>query len=849
MGVITNAPLTPLPSTSDLTGAQPSNPSVSIPSSWMTGPPSNTTLGVATGSPSTANPQIGTAQPGVGTAVSSPQSVVSGAANTASGDTPDTVTALINAAAQPNPLNDFYQSSYHFRLFTAGDLDIIQQAGDGNISINVLSAIAGGSVPQITIVETGVTGFNITEVDIETVEGQEISYQSLTEITMTVVDPLGVSFLDGLYQAAVLAGMKNYTKGTFYLELTFTGYNTDGTWEGQPLNILSNLPNGGRWIWAVQIKTIRTKINEGGGVFTLTLVVINGLDLLNESQDILRVPSTLTVSGVTIQDILDDFVTKVNIQWSDVYGGDTSKPLVRYQSNNSNSHAIQTHPVIVGSSTAIGKNPGNFILQGAKQEFNTERAAHFDNSGPGGMVSCQLTQGTSVHDFILAVIKNTEEGQALAKDVATTEKVDPTPQQWRETAIFSIEPDIMIVGFDQISNQYTKQITIHVVPHISYGPILSNTQRDNAVNNPTTQQAIIQAMIQKGFLKKKYDYIFTGKNTEVIDVDINWEMAWSAMLPKMAGANMGIDNVAINSRLGPSTIINPVGNRQEAAQQLQVQSVTVTGDTSGLDTSSGLITPGSSSWMKSVLNSQQQSLTTPSAAASNAATPQTALASGVPNPQIVLGGISGNGLSGNTYIEDVLDQENNVGTTEPSPLPVSFWQAYENVVDKAGQGMTGQYHRDKSITGAIYAQIATGRSGVGFQEVDLTIRGDPFWLGQTNLERKIILRNGLPTYDPSPSAQPDHVSGGQYFYLYFRYPLQLGNDFKPILTNSEVFNCIYRVTNVKHTFSEGVFKQVLHGAVYPLIIPLSNSQNPNIGNNGESLTSATGTGAAAGGLT
>lgn len=68
--------------------------------------------------------------------------------------------SMIDSSVKPNVLNRFYQSTYHFRFFLAGDMDLMSQTGQKNGTVqgssnfeNFYSSI--DSVPQITIAEVG----------------------------------------------------------------------------------------------------------------------------------------------------------------------------------------------------------------------------------------------------------------------------------------------------------------------------------------------------------------------------------------------------------------------------------------------------------------------------------------------------------------------------------------------------------------------------------------------------------------------------------------------------------------------------------------------------------------------
>jgi hypothetical protein len=165
-------------------------------------------------------------------------------------------------------------------------------------------------------------------------------------------------------------------------------------------------------------------------------------------------------------------------------------------------------------------------------------------------------------------------------------------------------------------------------------------------------------------------------------------------------------------------------------------------------------------------------------------------------------------IQGRVYIEDILTKYNQ----DPNSLPISFVQHYLDANTDAGVGLPPQYHQGRSLVGALVNQVYD-TSISGFQRIQLSIRGDPYWLGQSNAERQIALDAGK-TYDKY--NLPDWSSGNPLLFFYWRYPLQTGDDYKPLLTDSG-FNGIYECNEVTHTFADGAFKQVLTCTRAPLI--------------------------------
>jgi hypothetical protein len=803
--------------------------------------------------------------------------------------------ALASAKFESNPLNDYYSPTYHFRLFVCNDKDVLIQMGNPGSVADMVGALSGKSVQQVTIAESGVTAaFSIKDVEIKTVIAQNgvTNQQTAWGVTLTVTEPLGLSFLDGLLAAASTLDIFDYTKTTYFLELTFMCYEEQGKSTGRPIKM--NYANGGRWIWALTSTFIDTKITEGGGVYTLEFITDETNILVNEMGKISQGSQTIKVSGSTLGELFDDYATKITDSWNKQFSTN---------GNKLRDYKIITHPVSFVGNPHNGADVSKFKTKSTSPDQSSSKMFDFDKSGK---ITAQIPPNTPISTFITSAINATEEGQALAKDVQPSGSTSQSaaqvnPRKFLEPILFSIELVPIRIDKDLDTGNYCYAYQIHVVPHLATRVILNRTQVENA-KDPAVQKEMISSLVNNGMLRKRYDYIFTGKNTEVIDFDIGFKLSWQPKLAKMAGARMGYNNVAVNKRINP---VNTQGDTVQSKIDQQVFPVPLSGDArerqaassadSGPSAMASPPTPSTSFQMvpgaigrANVNSAQAQGATLSPVNQTPAQTqasqwsfnkPSLTLSSPVGNgglisslPQQVqtsLGAIvqptaalkamlsgvtSANNTdssvakpaqprlrnpsgsppqeaSSNRYIEDLLDQNNT--NSQPNTLPVSFWQGYHVPESLAGSGFTGQWGRDQSVVGSIFAQIYDPQFTGDFQQLkSLTIRGDPFWLGQSNLERQVLLRNNKLT--PAANALPDYTSRKQSIYLYFRYPLQIADDTsQPMLRSSESFNGLYEITNVRHTFSDGVFKSELQGIRQILYnFNAANSSNGNSGGAG-----------------
>ena len=226
---------------------------------------------------------------------------------------------------------------------------------------------------------------------------------------MTITEPLGVSFLDGLFGAANSLNVFDYTKMVYYLMLTFTGYDKDGA-NGTNQIVMPEFKNGGQWLWALTPIKIETKINEGGGIYTLQFVIIETEALVIESKSF-KTQSTVVVSGGTVGEILDDYAKKLTAAYTEGGKDRQGKPLTTFKINVT--HKIPFGPYANDDISAYWLKPGKVGLSSLRSLTMEGKG------GPDSKVTAHVN-GIAINEFITSVIKSTERGESLVLD-------DPVP--------------------------------------------------------------------------------------------------------------------------------------------------------------------------------------------------------------------------------------------------------------------------------------------------------------------------------------------------------------------------------------------------------------------------------------
>ena len=788
---------------------------------------------------------------------------------------------------EKNLCNKYNNLTYHWRFFCVADGDYLYEGGVPKDIKEFYTRL--DQKKQVIIAETGVTGYNITEVEMTTVMSNETSRSSMfTGITMKVQEPNGVNFLDAMRDAAAEAGIINYLDFFYYLELTFKGY--DAKTGEIVLTPFADLPNGGRWLWTVMVNDIAVNLGSGGGQYTLTMTPAADKVLEAEWANI---PDTIIARGSTVREMLDDIQTNLNRAWNrrlvipenDVKGGFITHefqvhgvkgsglpfdPKIKFQKEGlteSAKDAAGASPEDIKSILNAGVDTGtanyekaqirsqgftrdqilDMTLRPQNEDWNNIRTHNSfaivnPNSKPKdskGNVraageaapdnepakpTASIPRGTNIPETVISgVFAIAEMAQHLARDshldknnVDDSEEINS--KGFRECVTWQVLPEVRFDKggdrkYDYYTNRYGRTIVWHIYPRIDQEPILSQQQIKNAIDSKGNgvQQSTLAALAARGFLPKRYDYLFTGLNTEVLNFDLNFNFAWQVMLPRIESYYS--DQNQHHTRVNPLLLLDQIdanfdsqiGDLQTRARDLQTQ----THETGNLDPAEAAKIQAELNLAKEVLARKQEAFKLAQAGRADAERLAKLNLSKGPKPA--------EQDYQPTFIEDILKKNGSRGIQETAnsriPLiPISF-SGGDEAKQQVGFGGTGQYHQGRALLGSVLNQtygVTTGK----FQQVEVGLRGDPFWLGYGSYEKSIQNFHDL-TVDPSALAYPN--IGSQCFIFRFKYPVGVDDSGTVILKDNETVTGVYKTNVVKSKFSGGQFTQVLEAIRMPLI--------------------------------
>ena len=392
----------------------------------------------------------------------------------------------------PNPLSSPNSSSYYIKLSVVHPQKIDSLVPKAN--------------EKIIIAETGATAiFNITDLEIAHVVSWGAETRSangqIANITITEVN--GCRFFDYLIRACEELNIKNYINATYLLEVEFrsTGDDNDGTG-------YSSNHSPYYFVYSLKFNDVNMQISEKGATYFIK-AVDNGFVALDPVGS--EIMQTIEISAKTLGEFVEKFQDALN--------------------KNSMDEVKKG-----GASLA---DEYNIIIDPEWREFK------FDNlnspSNPkvsrdlANDVSLLITfqQGSSIVDIINTVLSATVEIEKLPtiEGFALTDPDGNAVANLSQLHTFyRLKTTCKYLDIDTTKNVYKRQYTFAVIKHTSPQMVLEE-ELASSYNNSDVMTKRVQNLLGEGLLRKRYDYYFTGLNTEVLRFDINLDASYFRLKP------------------------------------------------------------------------------------------------------------------------------------------------------------------------------------------------------------------------------------------------------------------------------------------------------------------------------
>lgn len=350
--------------------------------------------------------------------------------------------------------------------------------------------------------------FYIDNVEIESIiSGNEsTSLTTHTKLQFQIIEPYSMTgFIEALQASAVSAGHENYVQCPYLFKIEFRGYPDNQTIPNPEL-----VPNSTRWI-VIKFVKVDVKVNASGTLYDCEAVPFNEVAFGEAS----RLSKDITATGSTVGEVLSTFSTnlnKSNVEEAKQEGRDIAlydEYEIIFPEKNAQSLDKNTKNKI--SSSKIGE----FLKSNNVYKFKDEDDDSKDTKLIPSDRLTAFSQGADVQDVIASVIRDSD----YIKDV-----ISKKPDDKGLIPYFFVHSEVEIKGYDSKTNRDYHKYKFLVVPYdMHYTRI---TPRPNCV---------IDSCRLKDTVHREYNYIYTGKNVDLLKFDLRFNTLFYQAIPRGLG--------------------------------------------------------------------------------------------------------------------------------------------------------------------------------------------------------------------------------------------------------------------------------------------------------------------------
>jgi hypothetical protein len=408
---------------------------------------------------------------------------------------------------------------------------------------------------------------------------QENRGSNATDIELNIIEPYGMDFIEQLYDYCNTAlGENNYCQIPYMLKIEFKGYKDDGT--------IETVPDATKYI-PISLNALDIKVNNMGAIYKLSAIALNELsnseiygrvptniqlgsyEALNaeitqsaqsgDTTDIQNIDAAITPAlqgNGLISDIIKSFMDVLNniqkrlfdegsIDSPDIYSvtfppietpngtidqslyldlstlsgipvtaKDNSMGTPIINNNQFNIPAYTKNTNLYAPDAITGKTPNGSVTYGDQLISFSSGSSILDCLNTllvnSNYITTQINQYNNQIKNIntLASAANLQIGAPIPTMLQTLlYELDNTTLYW-----FVIVPSTTYSTYDHLRGRYSRFVNFTIQPYKIYNARSISVPNDDPISNNR--------------VVKEYDYIFTGKNTEIITFDLNFNNAF-----------------------------------------------------------------------------------------------------------------------------------------------------------------------------------------------------------------------------------------------------------------------------------------------------------------------------------
>jgi AraC-like DNA-binding protein len=585
----------------------------------------------------------------------------------------------------------------------------------------------------------------------------------------SLIEPMGVTFYNRIILAAERLGILNPTDAAYVLEVSFIGHLPSGAIDinaaGQP------------WKWVAKIDNSTLDHRDGASNYQVKFFEASTDGHLKVP---LHLDQPITISGVeTFGEFLQAYETEINEQ----------------EAKNVELGTGRLFPTEYKFSTINGASEWESWRFGAVDEdINSQRVSVTNDD----KLTFTINRGANILAAVAMALYQTDNFQRLPLYEGGFAKDEPTDTVARAEKIaelmgwMSVDTDVTYGPLDPLLRKYQKKIHYRIDKIIGLNLVHDPKSYLDIADGAGLSRQRLQRIFQKGLLRKRFDYTFTGLNTEVINFDLRFEDLHYQILALRAGHLARAEQLSAGSGDPQQNVVN----RLEATYQDIVNQITSA--KTRLAEISNIIARGDNPGEREQISA--------------------GFASEIAQTREQIRQDEARKITAqDAYREEYVRQ---YGTQRRNVLPINNDTRYITQSDVYNKGQTNralesrysfeELHIESDATEGPdkNRQTASGSMLLGavelnlnavtdLQGISLNVRGDPYWIGANR---------------GNAGAGANYNLGNTCFFLNIKFP-KYPDDNTGIMPTSAEYDFsimgVYRVNHVTHTYRDGQYTIML----------------------------------------
>ena len=488
---------------------------------------------------------------------------------------------------ETNPLDNFDLSTYNLKLYmigpgskqASGGNENQAEAGSGTQNSGdearqdqpkkgTLVTSGSGylnnavrSTPEQTVVlaQTGVTEVGIDNLELITVPGGSGGKGEQKTLNFQITQPMAADFLDQIVKARTYLGAPpDAGDCPLFLEINFMGRTANASEEdigGEP-TITSGMISGkemsmGPYIFPLEIVSINLEITESGTVYDFETVVVDDLYVADRFY---RTREAMTITGSTIYEMLKD----LEDQWNARAAKNKDKPTEQISFGLEDGDTVPGLAIadqtldIIGTAENLSKvinkdfNEAEDTKEG-KEEAQTKRENKVDveKNPETGKITLDIKENITM-DRILGILlsMNKEFMINASRSVDPTNPGEKIASATKEILWYRFEGTMEYLDYNAEAKAYGRKA--YMLPETYKTPktdIALFPWEVKTNNNLTPEET--KTRVNQMNVKKAYEYIFTGRNDQILGVNLSYKEGIALLLPPERGM---LGDISLNAK-------------------------------------------------------------------------------------------------------------------------------------------------------------------------------------------------------------------------------------------------------------------------------------------------------------